>query len=67
MPPKELRDSRIGLAAPRIVDRSTALGAGFDTLLAGMQKPASRKGMQAAFDAAPKMLARAAVKAARRR
>ena len=45
----------------------TALGAGFDTLLAGMQKPASRKGMQAAFDAAPKMLARAAVKAARRR
>jgi prevent-host-death family protein len=43
------------------------LGAQFDSLLAGMQAPASRKGMQAAFEAAPGALGRAAVKAARKR
>jgi antitoxin Phd len=43
------------------------LGAQFDGLLAGMQTAASKKGMQAAFDAAPEALGRAAVKAARKR
>lgn len=43
------------------------LGAQFDGLLAGMQTAAARKGMQAAFDAAPEALGRAAVKAARKR
>ncbi len=43
------------------------LGAQFDSLLAGMQAPAAKKGMQAAFDAAPGALGRAAVKAARKR
>ena len=43
------------------------LGAEFDDLLAGMQTAASRKGMQAAFNASPDALARAAVKAARKR
>jgi hypothetical protein len=47
--------------------RPDALSVECDMLLAGMQKPASKKGMQAAFNAAPKTLARAAVKAARRR
>lgn len=37
----------------------------FDDLLAGMQTPASRSAMAAAFDAPPKELGRAAVKAAR--
>jgi antitoxin Phd len=39
----------------------------FDALLARMQKPASRAGMKAAFDASPKRLGRAAVAAARKR
>ena len=39
----------------------------FDALLAGMQKPSSRTGMKAAFDATPKQLGRAAVAAARKR
>ncbi len=43
------------------------LGSQFDSLLAGMQTAASRKGMQAAFDASPEVLGRAAVKAARKR
>ena len=43
------------------------LGGEFDALLAGMQSPASRKGMQAAFDAPPGTLGRAAAKAARKR
>lgn len=43
------------------------LGAQFDSLLAAMQAPAARKGMQAAFEAAPETLGRAAVKAARKR
>lgn len=41
------------------------LRAEYDTLLARMQAPAARKGMQAAFDATPAELGRAAVKAAR--
>ncbi len=39
----------------------------FDALLAGMQRPASRAGMKAAFGASPKQLGRAAVAAARTR
>ena len=48
--------------------RSPSLGtleAEFDALLAGMQRPASRKAMAAAFDAPPTAIGRAAVKAAR--
>jgi prevent-host-death family protein len=43
------------------------LGAEFDALLARMQTPKARKGVQAAFNAAPAQLGRAAVKSARRR
>ena len=39
----------------------------FDALLAGMQRPASRAAMKAAFGASPKQLGRAAVAAARKR
>jgi antitoxin Phd len=39
----------------------------FDALLARMQTPAARAGMQAAFDASPKQLGRAALAAARKR
>lgn len=42
-----------------------ALDAEFDGLLAGMQTPAVRAGMAAAFDAAPAALGKAAVRAAR--
>jgi antitoxin Phd len=38
----------------------------FDTLLAHMQTPKSRKGVEAAFKASPAKLGRAAVKAARK-
>jgi antitoxin Phd len=41
------------------------LHAEYDVLLARMQTPAARRGMAAAFDAAPAQLGRAAVKAAR--
>src|SRR5262245_532969 len=41
------------------------LRAEYDTLLARLQTPKARKGMEAAFDAAPAELGRAAVKAAR--
>ena len=54
------------LVAARM-QRLEDLGAEFDALLAGMQAPASKKGMQAAFDAPPAALGRAAVKAARKR
>ena len=43
-----------------------ALGAQFDGLLARMQAPAARKGMDTAFNASPRALGRAAVKAARK-
>jgi len=43
------------------------LSAEYDVLLAHMQTPKSRKGMQAAFTASPAELGRAAVKAARKR
>ncbi len=43
-----------------------ALGAQFDGLLARMQTPAAKKGMGTAFNASPKALGRAAVKAARK-
>ena len=43
-----------------------ALGAQFDGLVRRMQTPAARKGMDAAFNASPKALGRAAVKAARK-
>ena len=48
--------------------RSPDLGdltAEFDTLLARMQTPAAAKGMEAAFNASPAELGRAAVKAAK--
>jgi antitoxin Phd len=43
------------------------LRAEYDVLVARMQTPAAKKGMAAAFDAAPAVLGRAAVKAARKR
>jgi prevent-host-death family protein len=43
------------------------LGTQFDALLKDMQAPKAKKGMAAAFDAAPAKLGRAAVKAARKR
>ena len=43
------------------------LSAEYDVLLARMQTPKSRKGMQAAFNASPAESGRAAVKAARKR
>ena len=43
------------------------LGTEFDSLLARIQTPRARKGMKAAFNAAPAELGRAAVKAARKR
>src|SRR5882672_1331562 len=43
------------------------LDAEFDALLARMQTPKARKGVQAAFNAAPAQLGRAAVKSARKR
>jgi prevent-host-death family protein len=39
----------------------------FDALLARMQTPAAHAGMQAAFDASPKQLGRAALASARKR
>ena len=39
----------------------------FDAMLAGMQRPASRAAMKAAFGASPRQLGRAAVAAARKR
>ena len=43
-----------------------ALSGQFDGLLARMQTPAAKKGVAAAFNASPKALGRAAVKAARK-
>ena len=43
------------------------LSAEYDVLLARMQTPKSRKGMQAAFDATPAELGSAVVRAARKR
>jgi prevent-host-death family protein len=43
----------------------TDLRAEYDTLLARMQTPAARKGMEAAFNASPAELGRAAARAAR--
>ena len=43
------------------------LAAEYDVLLAGMQSPKARKGMEAAFNATPAQLGRAAVRAARKR
>ena len=50
-------------------EREPALGtleARFDELLAGMQKPAAKRGVRAALDATPTELGRAAVAAARK-
>ena len=44
-----------------------ALSGEFDALLARMQTPKARAGMQAAFDASPEELAKAAVTVARKR
>jgi len=43
------------------------LSAQYDALLSSMQTPEARKGMDAAFNASPAELGRAAVKAARKR
>ena len=43
------------------------LGAEFDALLARMQTSKAKKGVQAAFNAAPAVLGRAAVKSAKKR
>ena len=48
-------------------DQLNALRREFDQMLAGMQTAEARSGMQAAFDASPEQLARAAVKLARKR
>ena len=45
----------------------TALSTELEDLLERMQTPAARKGMEAAFNATPPELGRAAVRAARRR
>ena len=53
-----------------IKDRAPSLNdlrAEYDVLLTQMQTPKARKGMAAAFNAAPAALGRAAVKAARKR
>lgn len=53
-----------------IRDRTPSLNdlhAEYDVLLARMQTPAAKQGMEAAFNAAPAELGRAAVKAARKR
>ena len=47
--------------------RLDSLSADFDAMLARMQTPRARSGMQAAFGASPKALGRAAVTAARKR
>jgi prevent-host-death family protein len=44
-----------------------ALSGEFDALLARMQTPAARAGIQAAFNASPKRMGKAAVAAARKR
>jgi prevent-host-death family protein len=44
-----------------------ALSRKFDSLLERMQSPAAKKGMEAAFNASPEELGRAAVEAAKRR
>jgi antitoxin Phd len=44
-----------------------SLGAEFDDLLDKMQSPKAKKGMDAAFNATPAKLGRAAVKPARKR
>lgn len=49
--------------APSLIE----LSAEYDVLLSRMQTPAAAKGMDAAFNAAPAELGRAAVKAARKR
>lgn len=56
-------DSLVEARTQRLED----LGAEFDALLAVMQTAASKKGMQAAFNATSEALGRAAVKAARKR
>ena len=48
-------------------DALNALRNEFDQMLARMQAPDAREGLQAAFDAPPERLARAAVKRARKR
>jgi antitoxin Phd len=47
--------------------RINRLSGEFDALLARMQQPAARRGMQAGFQASPEQLGRAAVEAARKR
>lgn len=53
----------VGAKRPRL----DALAAEFDEMVAGMQTPAWRSSMRAAFDASPEQLGKNAVKAARKR
>lgn len=48
-------------------ERLKSLGSEFDDLLARMQTPGARSGMQAAFEASPEQLGKAAVRFARKR
>lgn len=52
------------LAGNRVLEELTAE---FDELLASMQEPGKRRGIQRAFDASPAELGKAAVAAARKR
>lgn len=55
--------SLINARSPSLSD----LSAEYDVLLASMQTPKAKKGMEAAFGAAPSALGRATVRAARKR
>ena len=55
-----------GAGGTRGASSLDALGAQFDGLLARMQTAKSKKGMDTAFNASPRVLGRAAVKAARK-
>jgi prevent-host-death family protein len=48
-------------------EKLNSLGREFDDLLVRMQTPRARSGMQAAFEASPEQLAKAAVRFARKR
>ena len=58
---------RLGDTSEETDGKANALSVQLEELLAGMQTPAARQGMEAAFNASPAELGRAAVKAARRR
>ena len=55
---------RLGDTSEETDGKANALSVQLEELLAGMQTPAARQGMEAAFNASPAELGRAAVKAA---